>query len=160
MVATQFDSLDASRRFMIRPNCSMPWRAVKRFYFGMVLVSVGIASIFAFHGAWMILPFAGLEMLALGSALYVVALRGCRWQTISIRSNSVDIAEGRSGNGRQQTFRRAWAQVDMQPAPVEGHPARLVIRSHGQAVEIGSYLNETEKLRLAQELREALRWQD
>lgn len=99
-------------------------------------------------------------MLVLGSALYAVALRGCSWQTIYIKGNNVDIAEGRSGYSRQQTLQRAWAQVDVQPAPIKGYPARLVLRSHGQAVEIGSYLNETERLRLAQELREALRWHD
>jgi uncharacterized membrane protein len=126
----------------------------------MVAVSFGIASIFAFQGAWLIMPFAGLEMLVLGGALYAVARRGCSWQTISIKGDSVDIAEGCSNTGRQQTFRRAWAQVDIQPARIKGHPARLVIRSHGRTVEIGSYLNEAEKERLARELRDALRRYD
>lgn len=157
MVAAHFDSEEACSRFLIRPNRSLEWRGIKRFYLGMVVVSFGIAVIFAWQGAWLILPFAGLEMLVLGGALYTVACRGYRWQTIYIKGNQVDIAEGRSCKHQRQTLQRAWAQVAVQPSPIYGHPTRLLIRSHGQTVEIGSYLNESEKTKLAQELRDALR---
>jgi uncharacterized membrane protein len=59
----------------------------------MVVVSFGIAIAFALKGAWLILPFAGLEMLVLGAALYVVARRGCRWQTVSIQGDQVEVVE-------------------------------------------------------------------
>ena len=61
---------------MIRPNCSLPWRGTVRFYLGIVIVSLGIAAAFAMKGIWLILPFAGLEMVALGAALYIVARDG------------------------------------------------------------------------------------
>lgn len=64
-----------------------------RFYIGMVVVSFSIAIAFALKGAWLILPFAGVEMLVLGAALYVVARRGCRWQTVSIQGDQVEVVE-------------------------------------------------------------------
>lgn len=128
-----------------------------RFYIGMVVVSFGIATVFALKGAWLILPFAGLEMLVLGAALYVVARRGRCWQSVSIQGDHVDIVECDETSERQQTFQRAWAQVKLEQARISGYPSRLTIGSHGRTVEIGGYLADAEKERLALELREAMR---
>lgn len=156
MVATQFDSSTASRRFVIRPNCSLLWRDAVRFYLGMVLVSFGIAGGFAFYGAWLVLPFAGLEMLVLGAALYSVARRCSRWQAVSIGADTVEVSNhGRAMGSRR--FQRAWARVELQQPAIKGHPTRLEIRSHGQAVEVGSCLNEAEKKDLALALDQAIR---
>ena len=156
MVATYFDSFDASSRFLVRPNCSLPWRHVVRFYLGVVTVSLTIAIGFALKGAWMILPFAGLEMLVLGAALYVVAHRAAQWQTISIRGDSIVVEKHGSKQEQFETFQCAWAQVELEPATIKGHPARLVIRSHGRATEVGACLNEKEKKQLAEDLRQAV----
>lgn len=157
MVATQFDSFACPRRFLIRPNCSLPWRDAVRFYLGMVVVCFGIAIAFALKGAWLILPFAGLEMLVLGGALYVVARRAADWQEISIDGDRVDIHERDSGQEQVQTFQRAWVRVIYELAPIKGHPSRLTIRSHGRSVEIGRCLNEDEKRYLAAQLSRAVR---
>jgi uncharacterized membrane protein len=157
LVARQFDNYQGSSRFLIRPNCSLPWRGVVRFYIGMVVVSFSIAIVFALQGAWLILPFAGLEMLVLGAALYVVARRGRCWQAVSIRGDDIEVVDHDASSDRQQIFKRAWAQVKLEQARISGYPSRLTIRSHGQAVEIGSYLAEAEKKALALELRQAMR---
>ncbi len=157
MVARQFDRFQGSSRFLIRPNCSLPWRGVVRFYIGMVIVSFSIAIAFAMQGAWMILPFAGLEMLVLGCALYVVARRVYCWQTISIYHDHIEVVEHDPTRHRQQTFQRAWARVKLERARINGHPPRLTIGSHGRAVEIGGYLADGEKQRLALELSLAVR---
>ncbi len=57
------------KEFIIRPNSSLSWRGNKIFFFMLFFVSFMIAVSFAMVGMWMILPFAGLEMLLLGSAL-------------------------------------------------------------------------------------------
>ncbi len=157
MVATQFDKFASPRRFLIRPNCSLPWRDVVRFYLGMLLVSFSIAIAFAFKGAWLILPFAGLEMLVLGIALYAVARRAANWQEISISGDRISIVERDSGQEKAQSFQRAWAQVVHERAVINGHPSRLVIRSHGRSVEVGRCLNEEEKRYLAGQLNRAVR---
>ena len=156
MVAIHFDSRDASRRFLIRPNSSLSWRGVVRFYFGIVLVSFTIAGAFALKGAWLILPFAGLEMLVLGGALYVVARRGACWQQIHITGDVVEVTERLPDGERKRSFQRAWARLDFIRSAINGYPARLVLRSHGKSVELGACLNEREKKQLAIELQEAL----
>lgn len=156
MVSIQFDSSTATSRFFVAPNRALPWRDVMRFYLGMVFVSFGIAIAFAVSGLWMVLPFAGAEMLALGVAFYVVARRGTYWQVIVISRDRVEIEDhGVNGEGTQG-FQRAWAQIELERSVIKGYPSRLLIRSHGQAVEVGGCLNELERQRLAKELRDAL----
>jgi uncharacterized membrane protein len=157
LVARQFDNFQGSSRFLIRPNCSLSWRGVVRFYIGMVLVTFSIAIGFAFQGAWLILPFAGLEMLVLGAALYLVARRGCCWQSVSIHADHIEVVDHDLTSERQQRIQRAWAQVKLEQARINGYPSRLTIRSHGLAVEIGGYLADAEKKHLALELHQALR---
>lgn len=157
MVATQFDKFARSRRFFIRPNCSLPWRNAVRFYVSMVSLSFGIAIAFAFKGAWLILPFAGLEMLVLGVALYVTARRAASWQEISINGDRIHVVEHDARGQQEQSFQRAWAQVLHEEAAIKGHPSRLSIRSHGRSIEIGGCLNEKEKRCLAQQLSQAVR---
>ncbi len=156
MVATQFDSFACSHRFLIRPNCSLSWRDAVRFYLGMVLVSLGIAIVFALKGAWLILPFAGLEMLALGAALYVAARRANDWQEISIDGDRVHVRARDAGQEQRRSFQRAWVQVIHEAAPIKGHPSRLCIRSHGHSVELGRCLTEDEKRYLAEQLNLAV----
>ncbi len=157
MVATQFDNFACTRRFLIRPNCSLSWRDAVRFYLGMVLVSFSIAIAFALKGAWLILPFAGLEMLALGIALYVVARRAKDWQEISIEGDRVDVIARAAGQQQRQSFQRAWVRVIHEHAPIKGHPSRLCLRSHGRSVEVGRCLTEDEKCFLAEQLNRAVR---
>ena len=126
------------------------------FYIGMVVVSFSIAIAFALKGAWLILPFAGLEMLVLGAALYMVARRGACWQAVSIHGDHIEIFDHDPSSERQQTFKRAWAQVKLEQARINGYPSRLTIRSHGRAIEIGAYLADAEKENLALELRQAV----
>lgn len=157
MVATYFDARDCSRRFLVRPNCSLRWRDVIRFYLGMLTVSLGIAVAFALQGAWLVLPFAGLEMAVLGAALYVVARRGYRWQVISVHSDRIDITEHGARPERLESFQRAWTRVQLQPAVIQGYPSKLTIGSHGRRVEIGGCLSEDDKNYLAHELSLAVR---
>jgi len=156
VVATWSDSFNASHRFMIRPNCSLPWRETVQFYLGMVIVSFSIAIAFAMKGMWLVLPFAGLEMLVLGIALYLVARRSMRWQLLNIHEDCVDIVEGLDQSEIHSRYQRAWVQVRLEASVVKGHPPRLLLRSHGRSTEIGGYLTEIEKQQLAQQLRDAL----
>jgi len=127
-----------------------------RFYAGMVIVTFGIAIIFAVNGAWLILPFAGLEMLVLGIVLYVVARRNASWQAISVNSDSVEVI-GHGRSREKHSFQRAWATVVHERPRINGHPSRLLIRSHGRSLEIGDCLGESEKAYLARELGQVMR---
>ena len=57
----------------------------------------------------------------------------------------------------QQSFQRAWATMVHEHPRINGHPSRLLIRSHGRSLEIGACLDESEKAYLARELGYVIR---
>lgn len=156
MSVTRERSRDDDVYFVISPNSSLSWRGNQLFFAGMVTVSFGVAGFFATQGLWMMLPFAGLEMLILGIALHRCCSRSCWREVVSIAEREVHIAVGRNTPERACTFKRCWARVILDKAAIKGYPSRLFIRSHGLQVEIGSCLVDEERQTLAEALRNAL----
>ena len=144
-------------RFILRPNRSLSWRGSLLFYFSLVIISSGIAIGLTLLGFWLVLPFTGLEMLALGIGLYVVACRCYECEVISINGDSIRIERGRDYPREQWTLGRMWARVVLERCPRAWYPSRLLIRSHGRSVEVGRFLDEEERQRLADELTRSLR---
>ena len=141
---------------VIRPNNSLSWQATKWFFVIAMATSLTIATSFAIAGAWMVFPFAGLEMAALASVLYICARRATRCEIVKIDAHSITVTRGRHSPEEDFRFHRVWAQVEMKRAKIKGYPSRLVIRSHGREVEVGSCLCEEERERLATRLIHAI----
>ncbi|MGC1955170.1 MAG: DUF2244 domain-containing protein [Gammaproteobacteria bacterium] len=155
MVAVTLDN-NQDRRFVIRPNRSISWEGTKRLFLVMMLLSMVIAFSFGAVGFWPVIPFAGLELLALGLAFYLCARR-CHWsEVVSIRPHCVEVEKGRHGPEERWLFPRAWAKVELLVPFYQQHPSKLVIRSHGREVELGAFLNERERRALASDLRRAI----
>lgn len=142
--------------FVLRPNCSMSWRALVWFFTITCLLSMTIAIGFSFMGAWMIFPFAGLEMLALGAVLYICASRATRCELIEIDDRQVTVSKGRYQPAERLEFERQWARVWIRPSGHDWYPSELLIRSHGREVEVGGFLDEEERQGLAGRLAEIL----
>lgn len=143
-------------RFILRPNCSLSWRGMQVFLAFMALILGAIGAWFTLLGFWLVLPFAGLELLLLACAFYLVARRGQVREVISIDQDSVHVEKGRRYPEKQCTLARGWARVVLERCPKQWYPSRLLIRSHGRAVEVGTFLNEEERRRLAEELAQNL----
>jgi uncharacterized membrane protein len=54
---------------------------------------------------------------------------------------------------QKQEFARHWAKVRLRSPPRRHSTSRLTIESHGRAYEVGSFLTEEDRCRLAQRLR-------
>ena len=116
------------------------------------VVSVGIAAAFAYFGAWLILPFAGLEMLVLYLAFRYIERHAADYELIEIDGDRVKVERFEAGCTRSQAFSRYWARV-----VVSEDGSRLALRSHGREFEIGRTLSDAQRLELAQALRRRLR---
>lgn len=121
--------------------------------FGFIfVVSVGIACAFAVLGAWLILPFAGLEMLVLFGAFNYMERRAADYEQIVILADKVRVEICEAGRARNHELSRCWAQV-----VVSRDGARLALRSHGRELQIGRHLNDDQRLSLAREIGGELR---
>lgn len=115
------------------------------------VVSIGIAVAFAALGAWLILPFAGLEMLVLFVAFYYVERHATDYERIEIDGNTVKVEWCNGGTTRGEEINRHWARV-----VVSGDGSRLALRSHGRELEIGRYMSVEQRVDLAHSLERRL----
>ncbi|MDX1800905.1 MAG: DUF2244 domain-containing protein, partial [Marinobacter sp.] len=53
-------------RLLLSPNCSLSWRDNVRIWIALCALSAIIVTGMVWAGAWLVFPFAGLELGALG----------------------------------------------------------------------------------------------
>jgi uncharacterized membrane protein len=141
------------QRIELAPNCSLTPAAAKLFFGSTCLFSLAFALIFVFQGFWPVLPFWGLEMLALGLALKASMRRRLYTQTVLITDSQISlVTRSRRGEAKQE-FARHWAKVRLRRPPTRLYPSRLTIESRGRACEVGSFLTDEERWLLAKRLR-------
>ena len=145
-------------RFVIRPNGSLSWGQAITFMVFISTVSLGIGLAFAWMGFWVILPFAGLELLALGAGLYVSLRGNDDREVVTVSQGRVTIEYGRVGDPERivREFARAWARIRLEPPQGKTGHARLLVGASGQFVELGRCLTDAEKRRLGQRLQNVL----
>ena len=78
-------------------------------------------------------------------------------EVVSVARDTVAVEKDRRRSHQRFELNRAWLQVCLLSPRLRWYPSRLVLRSHGTDVELGGFLNEDERRRLAGELRSALR---
>lgn len=147
---------DAGVHIVVSPNASMTWQEAKWFLAGLSGVILMIASGFAMMGLWLILPFAGLEVLVLVAVFYVLAGNGARREVVHIDSKQVRVEAGRQCLEHSCCFHRVWTQVLLEPEKIRGYPTRLLLRSAGKQVEVGAFLNNDERQALWLRLKQLI----
>jgi uncharacterized membrane protein len=150
-MATTIDD-QAGRCFVLKPNIGVYWRTTVWVFVALSVVCLGIALAFAAAGFWPILPFAGLEVFALGAALYVSARRGRYREVVRIDAGAVTIEKGFKAPERRWTFERAWSEVCLRDPVHRWYPTQLTIRSGNAEIELGAFLTDQERATLAAEL--------
>ena len=141
------------KRIELAPNCSLTPAGAKLFFLSTCLFSFTFSMIVVVMGFWPVLPFWALEMAALGLALTASMRRRRYTQTVTITDSQIHlVTRTRSGEAKQE-FARHWAKVRLRSPAIRVHPSRLMIESRGRAYEVGSFLTEEERCRLAKRLR-------
>ena len=62
-------------RVQVKRHCSISPQGLALVFAALAALSLGIATVFAVLGAWLILPFAGLEVALLVAAFVATARR-------------------------------------------------------------------------------------
>ena len=156
MVTNIDHDLPKLQQFIVRRNQSLSWRGNKLFIYFMATISLGIAGMFALQGLWLILPFAGLEILALTIGLYMCSLRCRDQEVVTISDDVVTVEKGRQNPKEAWQFERAWIKLELIKSPLQGHPSKLLIRCKGKETEIGRCLTNDERKGLSGSLAQAL----
>jgi uncharacterized membrane protein len=141
------------QRIELAPNCSLKPAGAALLYVSICLFSLIFSLFFVFQGFWPVLPFWALEMAALGLALQANMRRGKYTQTVLITESRVSLVTRSRHGAQKQEFARHWTKVRLRSPPRRHGTSRLTIESHGRACEVGSFLTEEDRCRLAERLR-------
>lgn len=131
----------------LKRNCSMSPGGLAKVFAALALLVLAIGAGFAAAGAWLILPFAGLEVLVLGAAFMAYARHAADYERIELDSGclNVEVAEG----GRV-------ARYQLEHASVSVEEGRVLLRGAKEELEIGRHLGAEARAELAAGLERKL----
>ena len=156
MVDANIDNASLTGRIVLTPNFSWTWRANLTLLYSLMAISVTIGIGFLFAGAWLILPFSILEIAFLWLCIHYCVYRCYRQEIIIISTHEVVIEKGIFHRQEVRNFNRSWSQFLVKGPRRRGDTSTICIRSHGQELEIGSFLNQEDKTRLINRLHQVV----
>ena len=119
----------------------------------IVALSIAIGVGFMLVGAWPVAGFLGLDVLLVYLAFCWNYREGRRAELIRLDREGLCVRQiGPDGRAREWRFEPYWVRVTID----EGHDRRLLLRSHGRALALGTFLTAEERVELARALRAAL----
>jgi uncharacterized membrane protein len=113
----------------------------------LAVLVLAIGAGFAAAGAWLVLPFAGLEVLLLGAAFVAHARHAADYERIELESGRLEVEVAQAE--RVARYRLENARVSME----EG---RIVLRDARKELEIGRHVGAEARAELAAELKKTL----
>jgi uncharacterized membrane protein len=140
------------QRIELAPNCSLTPATAALFFASVCSFSGALALLFTWQGFWPVLVCWALEMLGLALALQSGLRRRLYSQTVLVSDGRISLETRSPAGVAKQEFARHWAKVRLRTPHARRSPCRLMIESHGQAFEVGSFLTDEEKSRLASRL--------
>jgi uncharacterized membrane protein len=134
-------------------HCSVKPAQLGWLYLSLCVVTMGIAAIFWFQGALLILPFAGLELAAVGIAFLVYARHAADREHILLTGRRLVVELENAGRTERAEFHRDWVRVE----PAVDDRSLIEVSGQGRRVIVGRYLRPELRPALAREIRRALR---
>ena len=139
--------------FDLRRNVSITPRQLLLAYALLCTVSLAVAAGFWSQGVKVVGLFTGIELLAVGAALVLVARHAGDRELLTLTGTELSV-EQRFGPGVAQTsFRIEWLRVE----PVADDGSLVELSGEGRSVRVGRHVRPELRVALAQELRRALR---
>ena len=139
-------------KIMITRNSSLTSSQVKLVigFFAIVLGMIGV--VFYSQGVWMILPFAGFELLAVSAAFYCCLRHKHDFETVEINEDRIHVKRQVASKEQTFEFQTHWTKVFLEIT--QGwYPSKLWVTSKGQQVEVGQWLTDPERQLLATRLK-------
>ena len=139
--------------WLLKRNCSLTPSQLIRFYVSLCVVSLVIALFFWNMGAKMVMPFAWLELTAVGAALLVYARHAGDGEKIVLRDGRLLVEFEVAGRTRRAEFNSQWVRIE----PACGDGSLISVSGQGHSVSVGRHIRPELRPALAREIRRALR---
>ena len=136
----------------MKRNCSLTPRQCAVAYGLVAGLSLTVAGFFWWWGAVLVLPFAALELMGLGLALWWYAKHATDREHIRLEPGRLVVEWEHGGQVQRQEMVREWVRVGSQSAT----GGLVALTAGGHTVEVGRYLVPDLRPVLAREIRVAL----
>ena len=151
------EASQAKTVWLMRRNCSFSPKQVGMFYLSMVGFSSVITAYFWWIGAWMVLPFAVIELSVLGIALLIYARHARDYEKITLDQTQIIIELHRGSKKTLTSWNAPWVRVKDPESLYDRKKDLVILESGGQTISIGQFILAEKRHDLAKEIRQALR---
>jgi uncharacterized membrane protein len=140
------------QEWLLKRNCSLAPRQLAAIFGALATVSLSIAVMFAMQGAWLVVPFACIEVLALGAAFVMYARHAADYERIVLCRDCLLVETCRGDRLRREQCAPAWTRVEY-----SGTRRELIgLVAAGRRIDVGRFVPESERRDLATQLRSEL----
>ena len=142
-----------SVQWLLKRNCSTTPRQMMGFYASLSGVSLLIGVFFWLQGATLVMPFAWLEIVAVGLALLVYTRHAADSERIHLEPGRLTVEHVSGRHIERAEFAPAWVRIE----PQHDDRSLIELSGQGQHIAVGRFVRPELRRQLAEELRWALR---
>ena len=141
-------------QLVLEPNRSMSWETNKKILLGIFFVNMTIALVWSFMGAWMVLPFAGLEVLCVGIGMYYARWKFSFKHVMLNEAESFKLQKGIYYPKQEWQWQKKNVTVIKRASPYRMSAPTILLKHLNDTVEVGDFLNRKEKKTLVSHFKE------
>jgi uncharacterized membrane protein len=146
---------DSALCWTIKRNCSASPGQLAGVFGSIVAVSFAFGVAFAAHGLWLVLPFVGVELLAVAAAFVCYGRLAADYERIELRNGEIAVEQVEGSRRSLRRLPAQWTRVELQRRGRTG-TVSVWLAAGAERIEVGRHLLDARRLRLAEELRTAL----
>jgi len=139
--------------WFLKRNCSVTRGQLGWLYASLCVVSLGIGAGFWMHGAPLVLPFAWVEITAVGIAFLLYARHATDGEKIGLEEGRLIVELENGGHYERTEFLPHQVRVE----PQASDRSLIEVSGQGRTVKVGRYVRPELRAALAREIRMALR---
>ena len=138
MIKIQSNKENNFHLILLRPNQSISWKSGLVFMLVIAFTCLSIGLGFAYVGATLILPFAGLEVIFVGICTYLVLNKTSQQEVITLSKDKLIIEKGAYRLKKVWEYFRLWSYITVERPQHPWYPAHIVVTSKGERVPLGA----------------------
>ena len=142
----------APQQWLLKRNCSLSPAQLAGCFCALAAISMIIAVLFAANGAWPIMVFSFVEILALTLAFLVYGRHAADYERIVVDECGVVIETVCADRMQRVRLRPAWLKIEYE----EQKRDLIRLAQGGQSLFVGKYVAQEQRKQLADELRSSL----
>ncbi|WP_297839845.1 DUF2244 domain-containing protein [Pseudomonas sp.] len=152
--------------WLLKRNCAVTPQQFLGFYLFLATISFSVAAVVALSGAWMVLIFSALELVAVGIAFVVYARHAVDYEHIRLQPHRLIVEQMSAQHKTQYEFNPRWVRIELgeqdssraryrRPRGMPLEP--ITLHAAGKTVEIGQHLAQDRRAQFVQDLRAWIR---